>query len=62
MTPDYYRGFEISYSIKPIPSRGFDYDFVHEDYDGAPDSGDRRCGNGSSLEDAMDQIDEILDD
>lgn len=54
-----YRGYTFSYWRKPIPTAAFDYDFVHEDYDGAPDGGDNRCGSGRSIEDCKAQIDEI---
>lgn len=56
---DDYRGFSFSYWRKPIPTSAFDYDFVHDDYDGP---GDPRCGNGKSIEDCKEQIDGILDD
>jgi hypothetical protein len=56
-----YRGYTISHWAKPIPATSFDYDFSHEDYDGAPDSGDRRCGSGASVEDCKEQIDEIIE-
>ena len=54
-----YRGYRISYAPKPVPF-GY-YEFVHPDYDGAPDSKDRRCGLGNSVEDCKAQIDEIED-
>ena len=54
-----YRGFKFNYLPKPIPSKFFDYDFYHEDYDGP---GDPRCGNGESIEDCKARIDEILED
>lgn len=37
------------------------YEFVHDDYDGAPDANDNRCGHASSIEDAKAQIDELGD-
>ena len=43
----------ITHNAKPIPDRSHDFDFVHEDYDGAPDSGDKRCGTAGSPQDAM---------
>lgn len=54
-----YRGYTISFDPKPIPSRDFDFDFSHEDYDGP---GDHRCGSAGSVEDCMILIDEQLDD
>ena len=53
-----YKGFIISHDPKPIPSRAFDWDYMHEDFDGAPDAEDNRCGNGASLQDCKDQIDD----
>ena len=52
-----YRGFIISCDPKPIPSRSFDWDYVHEDYDGP---GDHRCGSCASKESAMVEIDEFI--
>lgn len=48
-----YRGYVIE------PAWGGRFDFVHQDYDGAPDSKDRRCGLGTSVQDCKAQIDEI---
>lgn len=36
----------------------FPWAFVHDDYDGADDSNDGRCGNGQSEQDCKNQIDE----
>ena len=57
-----YRGYIISYWAKPVPYRGWDWDFAHKDYDGAPDGHDTRCGNAASLQDAKDAIDELIED
>jgi hypothetical protein len=35
--------------------------FVHDSYDGAPDAGDHRCGNEKTVDDCIEQIDEIED-
>ena len=56
--------WEIFYNPKPGPSRSHDFDFVHDDYDGAPidwdtASNDPRCGTASSIEDALARIAEI---
>lgn len=51
-----YRHFVIAYDPPPIPIRGFDWEFVHEDYDGPNDN---RCGRAGSLEEAMATIDEL---
>lgn len=34
--------------------------YVHQDYDGAPDSCDNRCGARAYLEDVLDEIDEQI--
>lgn len=57
-----YRGFIISYDPPPIPVRTMDYHFVHEQYDGAEDSHDHRCGGAASLGAAMAGIDEMLEE
>ena len=51
-------GWTIEFNRKPIPDRQFDYEFSHENYDGA-DGGNGLCGTGSSLEDCRAQIREI---
>lgn len=59
---NYYRGkalWHIQYSPKPIPTDKFDWDFWHDDYDGAPDAKDHRCGSAPSLFEAMEAIREI---
>lgn len=58
-----YKGWKVCYDPKPIPDRRHDWDFIHDDYDGAPDSGNRHlCGTAASFEDALRQIDEIEED
>ena len=57
-----YKQFTISFDPKPIPDRRFDWDFQHVDYDGAPDSGDFRCGSAKSVAACQDLIDDILED
>ena len=56
-----YDGYTITYNPKPFPQTkgNFDWDFAHDDYDGAPDAGDMRCGYGSSPQDCIQQIKEI---
>ena len=57
-----YRNYKIEYNPKPIPDRSFDWDYVHEDYDGAPDGGDDRCGAVASFEAAILAINELEDE
>ena len=57
-----YRGYQITYWAKPVPTRAWDYDFSHEDYDGAPDSGDARCGAARTMEEAKELIDEQIEE
>jgi hypothetical protein len=51
-------GWHIEKNVKPIPDRRFDYDFWHDDYDGA-DGGNGLAGTASSIDDALRQISEI---
>jgi hypothetical protein len=46
------------WTISPSTHVFTNYTFVHDDYDGAPDGGDTRCGYGDSVESCMRQIDE----
>ncbi len=55
-----YRGYTIWSIPTPIPDRSHDWSWVHDEYDGAPDSGDDRCGTAASLEAAKRAIDEQL--
>ena len=50
--PIWYRGFRIYLS----DYEGFCY--CHDDYDGAPDAGDNRCGHGQTVAECIDEIDE----
>lgn len=54
-----YRGYSISYWAKPIPDRRWDWDFVHDQYDG---DGDPRHGAAASLGQAMAEIDEQIEE
>lgn len=51
-----YEGWHVAYNPKPIPDRSHDYDFWHDDHDGE----NGLCGTASSLDDAIDQIKEII--
>lgn len=57
-----YRGYIIEYDPPPIPIRSRDWAFMANGFDGAPDSGDNRCGTGPTLEDCKRQINEIEDE
>ena len=48
-------GWSITCSPKPIGTNAHDYDFWHENYDGE----NNLCGTASSLEDAIQQINEM---
>ena len=45
----------------PLPLRQFDWAFVHDDYDGAPDGNDNRCGRAASPEACIEAILEMED-
>lgn len=57
-----YRGYLIEYNPPPIGTRAHDWAFTAEGFDGAPDSGDNRCGTGPTVEDCLRQIDELEDE
>jgi hypothetical protein len=42
-------------------THGYKYEFVHDDYDGADDANDGRCGVAMTVENAKIQIDEMED-
>lgn len=59
--PVWYRGYEIHPTDAPGPlPASCAWTFVHESYDGAPDSGDNRCGHAATLADAQAEIDERI--
>jgi hypothetical protein len=61
MTTERYGDWHIEHNPPPIPMRNCDWQFWHDDYDGAPDANDNRCGAAASLEEAKMEIDFIED-
>ncbi len=59
MTEIKYRGYTIRLDPPPIPTRQFDWQYCHDDYDGPPDS---RCGAAASAPLCIVEIDEIESD
>ena len=62
-----YRGYLIEHWPPPIPDRSHDWQWRHEDYDGAPwhHGGpplDHRAGTSPSLEQAKADIDEQIEE
>lgn len=53
-----YRGYEIRYNPKPIPTTRFDYDYWPDDWD----LGDPRGGAAPSIEAARAEIDEEIEE
>lgn len=51
-------GWHIQKNVKPIPDRRFDWDFWHDEFDGA-DGGNGLCGTAASWNDAVEQCWEI---
>lgn len=41
---------------------GGKWHFSHDDYDGAPDSNDNRAGEGDTVEECLEQIQEQIDE
>ena len=54
-----YRGYEIYFDPPPVPTRAWDWHYVHKDYDGP---GDRRCGDEGSVEHCKQSIDELVEE
>ena len=54
-----YRDYTLLFIPKPIPDRRHDWDFWHDDYDGAEDAHDPRCGTAASPDECRSEIDEI---
>ena len=52
-------GYVIEYNPPPIPMRCCDWQYAHEDFDGAPDANDPRCGTGPDPESCLAEIEEI---
>ena len=50
-----YKGWTITFNQKPIPDRRWDYDAVHDEYDGTNDLF-FSCG---SIEEAKEEIDDM---
>jgi hypothetical protein len=64
MSEQRYGRYTIYYDPPPIPLRQFDWRFVHDDYDGAPNEpdgppGDSRCGAEASPAACRAEIDAI---
>jgi len=48
-------GWTIIFNPKPIPTKAFDYDYAHDNYDGE----NELCGTGPSIESCLAQIEAI---
>lgn len=55
-----YRGYHIRYNPPPIPTREYDWQWAHQNFDGSWDANDFRCGASASLEAAKVAIDEQI--
>jgi len=55
-----YKNWHIEHNPKPGPRFNHDWDVWHEDFDGAPDSGDRRSTTAGSSAEAIALIDEYI--
>ncbi len=58
----HYGPWRVYYEPPPIPTRAFDWHWYHEDYDGAPDGNDGRCGSESNFAAALCACDDWEDD
>ncbi|API59552.1 hypothetical protein BSL82_09685 [Tardibacter chloracetimidivorans] len=57
-----YGDWHIEYNPPPVPFRSADWQFWHDDFDGAEDACDNRYGHAGSIEDAMNDIDDMADE
>lgn len=57
-----YGKWRIYHDPTPLPVRQFDWAFVHDDFDGAPDANDNRCGRAASPDECFAAIREIEDE
>jgi hypothetical protein len=57
-----YGDWHIAPSSWLRPSPAWDWDWYHDDYDGAEDANDHRCGSAASPEACIDDIHEWEDD
>ena len=57
-----YRGYKIDCHPKAIPDRRWDWDYVHQDYDGTEDAGDNRFGSAASWDACLVEIDNLEDE
>ena len=55
-----YRGYIINTDVDGLCP--YKFQFVHNEYCGAPDSFDKRIGNGDTIEDCIEQINDIEED
>ena len=58
----HYGDWRIQYAPKPIPDFSRDWDYWHDDYDGAEDSNDDRAGSAASPDACIEEIEEIMSD
>ena len=54
--PIRYKGYRI-YIADLFPTHGYQYEYCHEDYDGAPDANDQRHGLVNTILEAKAEID-----
>lgn len=56
--PVWYGEWRI-YHNNAAMGRSSTFAFCHDDYDGAEDANDNRCGYGASIEDCINEIEEL---
>ena len=57
-----YGKWRIYHDPLVVPVEGLDWAFVHDDFDGAPDANDNRCGRAASPDECFATIREMDDD
>lgn len=51
--------WHLSWNPKPIPTKAYDWDWGHDDYDGP---GDTRCGSAASVLGCLEEILDYMED
>lgn len=59
--PIWHRGWRIYLNSEDLGIASFTYAFEHDDFDGAEDSNDTRCGHAATVDEAKTEIDEYED-
>ena len=54
--------WHIRATYPPIPTRAYDWEGIHDDYDGAPDAHDNRVVNAADPEEVIVEIERLINE